>query len=186
MAPSSFPAPAGPPHATAVSCVRPVQTCGDHVPQPPGPPVHCHSFDLPAVPAEVARVRASVAFLMRGWGVDPAAWDDVLLVVSELATNALQHSSHDRIVGRFVHVHGLLRFEVEEQDIGPALPEARQADDDDENGRGLFLVDALSTDWGVTPLPDGDGHIVWAELDAGANLPPAHGDRGHRGPDRNG
>lgn len=48
-----------------------------------------------------------------------------------------------------------------------ALPQElatlRRAADGDEGGRGLVLLDAVATRWGVHPGPGG-GKTVWAEL----------------------
>ncbi|MER7970970.1 ATP-binding protein [Streptomyces sp. NPDC096080] len=168
MAASSFPTPGSPTTAGQQSTAsfpgaRPVALAGDHASAPSGPG---HPFDLPAVPASVATVRNAAGDLMRNEDVDRGAWDDVLLVVSELATNALQHCSGERIAGRLALSGDVLRCEVEEHGVGLGLPEARRAEHEDENGRGLFLVDALSLAWGVSPILHGEGQIVWAELRA--------------------
>jgi hypothetical protein len=53
-------------------------------------------------------------------------------------------------------------LQVRVRDGSPVLPARRAADDRDEGGRGLALVDTLSSDWGVDPQPD--GKHVWFAL----------------------
>ncbi|WP_406474850.1 ATP-binding protein [Streptomyces sp. NBC_01615] len=95
------------------------------------------------------------------WGLAQAERsDDVLLCVSELATNALVHGVPP---GRGFQLY--LRYErdvlrVEVHDSGPGTP--RIADDADEGGRGLLLVAALSDKWGVGERDPGKS--VWCEL----------------------
>ncbi|MDT5154741.1 MAG: hypothetical protein QOI01_6474 [Mycobacterium sp.] len=88
-----------------------------------------------------------------------AGLDDVVLVVSELVTNALQAgcSSAD------------LRIEVDADtvtvavtDDAPGEPVAVHAGPEDVHGRGLFVVAALASDWGVRKADR--GKEVWALL----------------------
>lgn len=95
------------------------------------------------------------------WGLDARA-DDVLLCVSELATNALLHGVPP---GRGYALHlalkdpgHLLRIEV--HDSGDGTPSLREPSD--ESGRGLLLVDALADRWGVGERSP--GKIVWCEF----------------------
>lgn len=58
-----------------------------------------------------------------------------------------------------------VRVEVHDEAPGTAPAGASQLVDlDAESGRGLFLVDALSSDSGVQQIPD-DGKVVWATLE---------------------
>ncbi|MCW7946750.1 ATPase [Streptomyces hygroscopicus] len=98
---------------------------------------------------------------LTGWGLaDTERGDDVLLCVSELATNALLHGvppgRHFRVFLRYDGV--VLRLEV--HDSGPGVP--RIAGDADEGGRGLLLVAALSDKWGVRERDL--GKVVWCEF----------------------
>lgn len=90
--------------------------------------------------------------------------DDVQLVVSELATNALLHAGTPFTV--------TLRGDGESvllvvRDGSSAAPVHASASELETRGRGLTLVDALSRDWGVNP---GDGSVksVWASFETGA------------------
>ncbi|MDA0563223.1 ATP-binding protein [Streptomonospora sp. S1-112] len=91
------------------------------------------------------------------------------LLTSELATNAITHSSSGLPGGKFeVSVHlapGWARVEV--RDLGsPEQPRAQHRDpyDTSEHGRGLDLVEALAAKWGTEPRSDGLGRLVWFEL----------------------
>jgi hypothetical protein len=42
------------------------------------------------------------------------------------------------------------------------LPVRRDAEPDSEGGRGLLLVDSLSTEWGSYPPEGAGGKVVWA------------------------
>jgi anti-sigma regulatory factor (Ser/Thr protein kinase) len=84
--------------------------------------------------------------------------DDVRLVVSELATNALGHAQTPFIVTLQEDDQVVL---LTVQDDSAAAPVHSTANDLDTIGRGLSIVDLISRDWGVTPGPDGT-KSVWA------------------------
>ncbi|MFF8034770.1 MULTISPECIES: ATP-binding protein [unclassified Streptomyces] len=119
---------------------------------------------MPAVPASVRTVRAGVRELLAARGVGQDLSDNAVVVTSELVTNALTHSAGDRIVCRLHVMADRIRIEVEDQARGPEVPFLRRPGPDDQNGRGLLLVDALGSDWGVGRAPGGHGRVVWAEL----------------------
>jgi anti-sigma regulatory factor (Ser/Thr protein kinase) len=120
-----------------------------------------HTF--PGVPASIekARVWATDTLTDDGMGVP----EDLTLVLSELATNAIRHTRSGLDGGTFavrlvVHPD---RVRVEVRDNGPRghrLPIRRDAALNAERGRGLAIVDAFATTWGV--LPTGSG--VYAEV----------------------
>lgn len=95
--------------------------------------------------------------------------DELYLVVSELATNAV------------VHGRGAirLRLQVDDGDVwgevidagGGFEHELREADPDATSGRGLLIVDRLTTRWGVH---EGTTH-VWFEMLTGSRGQPGAG-----------
>lgn len=112
--------------------------------------------DLPEVPA----ARRFVAEALAAAGTEPT--DDLLLVVSELATNAVRHGAGDMEV----RIHpGPDQVRVEVLDDGGApVPEPPGAPPlDTVGGRGLHLVRALSQAWG-TGFDVRGRTLVWAEV----------------------
>ncbi|RPE46423.1 anti-sigma regulatory factor (Ser/Thr protein kinase) [Streptomyces sp. Ag109_O5-1] len=135
--------------------------------------VHSRAFDLAPTPRAVGNARRSVGELLDSWGVGEEARDNAVLVTSELVTNSIVHSAGRRIVCRVHAGSDRIRIEVEDQNGGFTLPAPRQARPDEQNGRGLFLVDALSLDWGVAIAPEGPSvRVVWAELSTAPDEPP--------------
>ncbi|MEV0090246.1 ATP-binding protein [Streptomyces sp. NPDC050738] len=109
--------------------------------------------------------RAFARDALDGWGwQDRAA--DVLLCVSELATNALLHGVPP---GRGFRLHlireGETRLRVELHDSGPGeIPSPdRPPSPYDESGRGLLLVEACADKWGVADRRP--GKTVWCTFD---------------------
>lgn len=101
----------------------------------------------------------------------------VALVVAELAANAV---CHGRLRGRNFHVRvdyegpaNRFRIEVSDAVLGRTPEQATLPPEDQESGRGLFLVECLATKWGWEPR-NPIGKTVWAEVAAG---PPAGEDR---------
>lgn len=86
------------------------------------------------------------------------------LVIGELVANAVVHarvSPGREIAVRLEMVHGHLRIEVHDaSNEKPAI--RRSTGPDDVSGRGLRLVEQLSSEWGCEPRPEGIGKIVWA------------------------
>lgn len=87
--------------------------------------------------------------------------DDVLLCVSELATNALVHGvppGRGYRLRLWLLADGVFRIEV--HDSGDGRPSVREPYG--ESGRGLMLVAALADKWGVGERDP--GKIVWCEF----------------------
>ncbi|MGW1725743.1 ATP-binding protein [Streptomyces sp. NPDC002306] len=116
--------------------------------------------------------------LLSAWDIDDDTCDDAVAVVSELVTNAVTHTGSARITCRLRAVPGRVHLEVEDESHGAGHPVPRQPHPDDQGGRGLLLVAALSGDWGVRDTADRGGRIVWAELltpDTDSRPAPPHG-----------
>jgi anti-sigma regulatory factor (Ser/Thr protein kinase) len=84
---------------------------------------------------------------------------DLVLVVSELATNAVMHARTPFSVGLNLG-SGVARVEV--VDGAPDLPSEHSLALSTSNGRGLLIVATLSDEWGVDWHQD--TKTVWAEL----------------------
>jgi anti-sigma regulatory factor (Ser/Thr protein kinase) len=115
---------------------------------------------LPPRASSAARARELVTSQCAAWGLS-AVCDDIALVVTELVANAVRHAGTDIEVS-VTHIPGGVRLEVRDGSTRPLRP--RAALTSDEGGRGLLLVDALSTRYGVVGEPG--GKRVWVELHA--------------------
>ncbi|GAA1500285.1 ATP-binding protein [Streptomyces synnematoformans] len=93
-------------------------------------------------------------------GCAPEQADDIRVCVSELVTNALQHTpAGRRFLVRIIRMDTAVRIEV--HDASTATPHLCTPSDTDDRGRGLLLVSALADDWGY-PTGTGPGKVVWA------------------------
>ncbi|MEU5547437.1 ATP-binding protein [Streptomyces sioyaensis] len=102
----------------------------------------------------VGYLRRISAAKLRHWGL-PCLADDAKIAISELVTNALVHGTGDQVTFRFLLVGDVLAIEVNDGSAQQAR--IGKADELDENGRGMFIVSALSTLCGVSP----DGTKTW-------------------------
>ena len=112
-------------------------------------------------PLAPARARRYVASRCEQLPAD--ALDVLLLLTSELVTNAMWHGAGDALMD--IQVEGdLVRVGVTDGGGG----EVRVAADYrwPETGHGLRLVDALSDRWGVEPMTGTRGKRVWFELES--------------------
>ena len=85
--------------------------------------------------------------------------DNVALLTSELATNAVHHANSEFSV-RVRHRPGIIRVEVvnDAPDLLLIKKEPSKG-----GGRGLHMLDQLASDWGVES--DSDHKVVWFELE---------------------
>ncbi len=117
------------------------------------------SLGLPKELSSVRLARRFVAERLREWGLESLE-DDALLVTSELAANAITHAGSDCEI-RLTLSPASLRIDVGDRGVG--TPEPQPPSVTEEHGRGLVLVDAVASAWGLDALP-GAGKVVWAEL----------------------
>lgn len=114
---------------------------------------------LPHNPESVATARRFVELKLKEWKLDRLL-DDALLVISELVTNAITHAASSCRIRLSVN-STTLRIDV--VDGGTGTPEPQPPSDTQEHGRGLHMVDAVTSAWGLEDVP-GQGKLVWAEL----------------------
>ncbi|MER7668330.1 ATP-binding protein [Kitasatospora sp. NPDC096128] len=133
-----------------------------------------HTTVLAATPKGVGLCRRIARRQLTCWGVNSThidAFHSALLIVAELATNAVLHG---RVPGRGFELHlsltttvrrgTTLRIEISDP-RGDRLPVLLTAPTShSQSGRGLILVDALSDRWGTIPRHP-NAKTVWAELD---------------------
>lgn len=126
-------------------------------------------FTAPALESSVPQARHAVRDLLTEQSVPVAAaiMDGLLLIVSELVTNAVRHAAllSPRIAVQLALGANWLRVAVE--DDHPYRPKALEADQGDVGGRGLWLVKTLTAEvggkCGVEHTRNG-GKAIWAEL----------------------
>jgi anti-sigma regulatory factor (Ser/Thr protein kinase) len=125
---------------------------------------------FPCVPESVPSARRFLAGIVPE--ADEEAIGALVLMVSELATNALTHAASEFVVSvSYDNEQGRIRVEV--SDRGPGRPATRDPEPSDPHGRGLQIVQALSDDWGIDLASDGRGKTVWFTF----QLPPSPGGR---------
>lgn len=120
-------------------------------------------------PEEMRNVRRFVRQLIEGCPVT----DDVILLASELAANAVRHTASGADGTFCVLVQAAAgRVRVEVHDMGSATaPAVRRSGSPGESGAGLALVEAIADRWG---FHGGQlGRVVWVEMDWQRGLPPA-------------
>ena len=116
-------------------------------------------------PDAVPRARAFVAAAVPRLRPDASELviADVELATAELLTNALLYAGPPVLLRLRLTPNGV---RVEVQDGSVAAPVRALASVEAMTGRGLALVDALATGWGVDRVPDGGGKVVWCEVAA--------------------
>lgn len=125
----------------------------------------CHSYwmrTFEGLPERLADVRQ---YLRDTLGDDVDGVDDVVLVASELAGNAIRHSKSGLLGGHFVLQVAAFTdcWYVRIDDQGStSSPEPATAKDTDETGRGLPVVAALARAWGT--FGGSTDRTVWAEV----------------------
>jgi anti-sigma regulatory factor (Ser/Thr protein kinase) len=119
---------------------------------------------LPAVAPSVGAARRFVEAAMRRHEALPETIDTACLLTSELVTNALVHAG-SRVQLSVIVVGRAVRVEV--ADTSPVTAEPRAVGIEAVAGRGLHIVDAMSSRWG-SELAEA-GKRVWFELDGAAS-----------------
>ncbi len=113
------------------------------------------------IPTDVAAAAAARRFVREAGIVSEDHLEDVVLLVSELVTNAVRHGPDkaEMIHIRITKSSDSLRVAVE--DPGAGFDDAELAQRRPGSGMGLRLVDRLSSGWGI----EGNGRtVVWFEI----------------------
>ncbi|MFD3497720.1 SpoIIE family protein phosphatase [Streptomyces sp. NPDC058678] len=134
------------------------------------------------VPQAVGQARRFTRRTLRAWGVPADAMDAVLLVVSELVTNALVHTD-GRVRLDLTLVNHRMRVAV--ADSSPRTPvKPTSIGWEATGGRGILLVEAMSATWGTVPVSG--GKQVWSEIPLEGYDVPATGVPGAHNPEQRG
>lgn len=130
-------------------------------PMPDG--AHAVSYSVAADLRAVAQARHFVLRTLAAWGIEEDTADNAILCLSELVTNAIIHTDAGCEI-RVVLDRDVLTTTV--RDGGSTVvvdPRNVTVDPLAEHGRGLQLVDAVSTRWGSEL--DAVGMTVWFVLE---------------------
>ncbi|GAA2599649.1 ATP-binding protein [Streptomyces lienomycini] len=137
-------------------------------------------------PSEVGRARRWARSRLAGSGIraDEPLAETLVLLVSELVTNAVVHTGRSAVLRLVLPgaasadaKEATVRLEVD--DASDRAPVPRCLDGEATGGRGLALVDGLADRWGWSR--EGTGKRIWCELDrcaAGEDAAPARGSGG--------
>jgi anti-sigma regulatory factor (Ser/Thr protein kinase) len=114
-------------------------------------------------PQSPSLVRRWLRGVLDHWKISGARQQEISLIASELATNAVMHAKSAYVV--------LVRrqpnsVQVAVADGDPRLPQPRSSPPEEPGGRGLKIVAAVASRWGATPV-EHDGKIVWCEVESG-------------------
>jgi len=132
---------------------------------------------LGALPTAPRLTRGFASIVLTGWEL-PDRIDVAELLVTELATNVVRASTaadgHPRyddsgklplLWVRLLSDHARLLIEVwDNLPQAYGAPVVRHPGEDEESGRGLAMVEALSEDWGWESVPGWYGKRVWVLL----------------------
>ncbi|NED06464.1 SpoIIE family protein phosphatase [Streptomyces sp. SID6648] len=119
-------------------------------------------WELSAEAVSVGRARELATGQLEAWGLEELVFA-TQLVVSELVTNAVRYAGGPLGL-RLIRDRTLV---CEVADTGHTSPHLRHSAEDDEGGRGLFIVAQLVQRWGTRYTPT--GKTIWTEQ----ALPPA-------------
>jgi anti-sigma regulatory factor (Ser/Thr protein kinase) len=111
-------------------------------------------------PATTLRdTRERVSVVLAECGLTGAAVEPALLVVTELLSNAVEHADGPRWLSLEL---GNATVRIEVGDDTPEPPQLQPPEPLRVRGRGLQLVEAVSSQWGW--VEDAPGKVVWAEV----------------------
>jgi len=121
-------------------------------------------LDLADDPSSPRVARRFLATVLTGWGISADLVESSQLLASELVSNAVLHGRGGArlVITEVDSERGIIRVEV--CNDGDGEPAMRRANRDELSGRGLRLIDELSSGWGSRTA---DGQTtVWFELRA--------------------
>jgi anti-sigma regulatory factor (Ser/Thr protein kinase) len=120
--------------------------------------------DVVPLPANADAPHIARTFVRAQAGeLDDQLIDDALILVSELVTNAVDHGHEEITLYVRVHPPGI-GVAVKDEGVGRIPAEVVAPAAAAASGRGLLIVDALASSWGVTPVNPPPGKTVWFEL----------------------
>ena len=124
------------------------------------PPNSSITLALPSLVDAAGMARQHVARWLVSRDVSAVVARNVILIVSELVTNVVEHTASEPEL-EVTHRAGTVRIAVHDHDPAPPSLQSGNAD----GGFGLQIVEATASQWGWD-LGDGthDVKVVWAEI----------------------
>lgn len=134
-----------------------------------------HQYIHQADPEGLSDARTIVRQALTDWNMAELA-DDAELVTGELLVNVLLHTEGGAVLTLEVLPEPVRRIRLSVQDRSSAWPRRRTPGETATSGRGLLLLDAITTRWGIEPR--GEGKAVWCEIGPAAapTTAPVHRD----------
>lgn len=123
-------------------------------------------LQLVARPSAARAGRRWVTRAVRAQGVPSDSWDVIELLAGELLANAVVHGPGSGDIRVRTWRYGRL-VSVAVSDQSSARPVVQDLAFTATSGRGMMLVDTLSTEWGVDDRGTA-GKTVWFNVDVGA------------------
>ncbi|MEU1351763.1 SpoIIE family protein phosphatase [Streptomyces sp. NPDC005776] len=120
-----------------------------------------HQYIHQADPEGLSDARTIVRQALTDWNMAELA-DDAELVTGELLVNVLLHTEGGAVLTLEVLPEPVRRIRLSVQDRSSAWPRRRTPGETATSGRGLLLLDAVTTRWGIEPR--GEGKAVWCEI----------------------
>ncbi|MCB0919505.1 MAG: ATP-binding protein [Actinobacteria bacterium] len=114
---------------------------------------------LPNSPRAASKAREELKRTIEQWGTS-CSMDDLLLIVSELVTNAFRYGKGP-VAMHLAIEDGHVLIAITDNET-KKVPVPGIADDDQPTGRGLRLVTATASQWGWQKLPG--RKVVWAQV----------------------
>jgi anti-sigma regulatory factor (Ser/Thr protein kinase) len=124
------------------------------------------SVVLPSDATAARQARDLARRLCREVGLSDEILETAVLLISETVTNAVLHGRSPPVLTVIADSTGV-RISV--GDDNSRVPVTQDQDSAALTGRGMQLLDACASDWGVTPDPTG-GKVVWFECGVRAPL----------------
>lgn len=112
----------------------------------------------------VPALRAIAVNILRSWRVAPEATENMALVISELVTNAVRHGEGPKVCVHLFYDNPTLCCRVSDDNV--AAPTMRAPSPHADSGRGMELVDSLSTRWGTAHPQE----ITWGQKEVWVEL----------------
>ncbi|WP_392675414.1 SpoIIE family protein phosphatase [Streptomyces sp. LN785] len=120
-----------------------------------------HQYIHQADPEGLSDARSIVRQALQDWDMATLA-DDAELVTGELLVNVLLHTEGGAVLTLEVLPEPVRRVRLSVQDRSSAWPRRRTPGETATSGRGLLLLDAVATRWGIESR--GEGKAVWCEI----------------------